>query len=111
MGYYTDYEIVIEKHNSAIDVTDDEFLETVANRLTEISDYKFDEDLTIYGVKWYDWEEHMKKLSSEFPSVLFIVDGVGEENGDVWRAYITDGKAQIEQAKIQFLPFDEKKLK
>lgn len=111
MGYYTDYEIGIEKHNSLIDVTDDEFVETIVNRLNEISDYVFDDDLTLYGAKWYDWEEHIKKLSSEFPSVLFIVDGVGEENGDVWRGYFTDGKSQIEKARIQFLPFDESKLK
>lgn len=111
MGYYTDYEISIEKHNSAIDVTDPTFVETVVGHLNEISDYEFDEDLEISGVKWYDWESDMRKLSAEFPAVLFIVDGNGEEDGDIWRAYITDGKVQCERARIQFAPFDEKKLK
>lgn len=111
MGYYTDYEIDIKKHNSEIDVHDEKFVKIVVNRLNEISDYEFDEDLTQYHVKWYNWEEDMRRLSSEFPSVLFVVNGIGEEDGDIWRAYITDGKCQIEQAKIQFAPFDEKKLK
>lgn len=110
MGYYTNFEISIEKHNSEIDVHDESFVETVVKRINEISDYWFDEDLIQY-IKWYDWEEHMRQLSSEFPSVLFIVDGNGEEDGDVWRAYLTDGKCQLERARISFAPFDETKLK
>lgn len=111
MGYYTNYEITIDKHNSEIDVHSSDFIEIVVNRLNELSYYGFDEDLSQYGVKWYDWEEHMRKLSSEFPSVLFIVNGVGEEDGDIWRAYFTNGKCQIEQARVSFAPFDETKLK
>lgn len=110
MGYYTNYKIDIVKHNSKIDVTDNNFVLTIVSRLTEISNYNFTDDITLYGVKWYEWEEHMKKLSLEFPSVIFIVDGEGEEYGDLWRAYITDGKVQREHVMFDFLPFDESKL-
>ncbi len=110
MGYYTNYEISIQKHNSVIDVHSEDFIDMVVTRLSEISDYEFDKDLSQYGIKWYDWEEHMRKLSSEIPSVLFIVNGVGEEDGDIWRAYITNGKCQLESAIVAFPPFDESKL-
>lgn len=110
MGYYTNYEITIDKHNSEIDVQSDDFVEIVVSRLNELSDYGFDEDLSQYSIKWYDWEDHMRQLSSEFPSVLFTVNGVGEEDGDIWRAYFTNGKCQLEQAIVAFPPFDESKL-
>lgn len=110
MGYYTSFEISIEKHKSDIDVEDTNFIKTVVKRLNEISDYWFDEDLS-QCIKWYDWETHMRQLSSEYPSVLFIVNGVGEEEGDIWRAYMTDGKCHLERAQISFAPFDETKLK
>lgn len=111
MGYYTNYEINIETHNSGIDTSSEEFNGIIANRLSEISDYEFDDDLTMYNVKWYDWHEHMIALSNEYPSVLFIVDGNGEEDDDIWRAYITGGKSQVERARLSFAPFDENKLK
>lgn len=34
--------------------------------------------------KWYSWEADIKKLASMFPSVLFVLNGVGEESDDVW---------------------------
>lgn len=52
----------------------------------------------------------MKNLSKKFPSVLFILEGEGEENDDIWKKYFKDGKVQECAAKITFDPYDETKL-
>ena len=78
MGYYTDYEIVIEKHNSAIDVTDDEFLETVANRLTEISDYEFDILL-----------KELQDLEAQFPEFASELSPTKRVGGDITKKFET----------------------
>lgn len=50
--------------------------------------------------KWYEWREDMTKLSHQFPDVLIIIDGEGEESGDIWRAYVKNGKVIQKQAEI-----------
>ena len=44
-------------------------------------------------VKWYDYDADMRMVSEEWPGVLFTLNGEGEENGDIWRAYYRDGLA------------------
>jgi hypothetical protein len=51
---------------------------------------------------WYAHEEHMKKLSNKYPNVLFILDGEGEESGDIWRKYFRAGKMFRADAVISF---------
>ena len=34
----------------------------------------------------------MLKLSLEFPEYVFILDGEGEESGDIWRSFYKNGK-------------------
>ena len=60
--------------------------------------------------KWYDWKKDMIRLSEQFPSSLFILEGEGEEAEDIWKAYFKGGKCQIEKAKIKFDEFDPEKL-
>ena len=52
--------------------------------------------------KWYEHEEEMKALSKEHPHVLFILDGEGEESGDIWRKYFRAGKMFRADAVISF---------
>lgn len=112
MGYYTRFEISVQKHKSNKDVNSHEFTDTLVKRLNEISDYMFDYyagEITLEG-KWYDWKDHLKQLSSEYPGMLFEIDGEGEESGDLWKAYVLDGKLQLEKASIVYGDFDESKL-
>lgn len=53
----------------------------------------------------------MRKVSTMFPDELLTISGVGEESGDIWKAYFLNGKAQICQAQIIFEDFDKNKLK
>jgi hypothetical protein len=63
--------------------------------------------------KWYDCDNDMKELSAreEYLNVLFILEGEGDTNEDIWKAYFKNGKMQKEYAKITFDEFDESKLK
>lgn len=59
-------------------------------------------------LKWYDHQMDMKIISIKYPNILFILEGYGEERGDMWREYHLNGKVQFEKAK--FDDFDEGKL-
>lgn len=60
--------------------------------------------------KWYEHEEDMKRISRQFPNVLFTLHGSGEESGDVWVKYFKDGKMQASKAEIKLAAFDPKQL-
>jgi hypothetical protein len=57
-------------------------------------------------MKWYDWKSDMEEVSSKFPSLLFILDGEGEESGDIWRAYFRDGKSVVQDAVLTYPEID-----
>jgi hypothetical protein len=59
---------------------------------------------------WYEFERDMKAFSLDHPDALFILDGAGEDNTDLWRCYFKNGKKQFEKAKVVFSDFDETKL-
>jgi hypothetical protein len=79
----------------------------VKSVITSVVGYNPLEDET----KWYEHEEHMRKISLQYPDVIFELRGEGEESGDIWVKYFVNGKMQLCAAKIVFEEFDEKKLK
>lgn len=88
MGYLTNYTL-----NTSPGATDEE----LTAYLVGATDY---DDLEVVGgaindgesLKWYDHERDMKAVSVKNPSVLFILDGEGEEAGDLWRKWFYQGK-------------------
>lgn len=52
--------------------------------------------------KWYNYKSDMKKLSLKFPDTYFLLYGVGEEQGDVWKAYFYNGEVQVIKAILTF---------
>jgi len=124
MGYYTTYNLNI---HSTIMVracehgdTDSKFCsrcgvkqeklpiwEIAVKRLIEIVGYN-----PLYeSCKWYEHEQDMVRLSSEFPQILFTLEGEGEDNHDIWKKYFKKGKIQICTATIIFEEFHETMLK
>ena len=51
--------------------------------------------------KWYDWEDDMKKLATKFPNILFVLEGDGEESGDIWEFRI---KGHISEYQTVCMP-------
>lgn len=101
MGYYTRFDMTIEtgKHTVAeimteIAANDDVFYgidrptsEDLVNQNTNASCY-----LGVYDeCKWYDEESDMIEFSQRFPDATFIVEGHGEEEGDIWRHRYKNG--------------------
>lgn len=112
MGYYTEYNLKIE--------TDQIKADQIAERLEEISNEIFyheigtsDEEgvgrFYTADIKWYSHNEHMKQLSTEFPSGLFILHGIGED-GEQWKEYYKNGKMFIASSRVVFDEYDESKL-
>lgn len=50
--------------------------------------------------KWYGWENDMKILASKFPNVLFILNGNGEETGDLWEFRIKGNVWEYHQVEM-----------
>lgn len=97
MGYYTRFDI-------------SENLPTVQEAIQEASDYGNWYEGQIEA-KWYKWEAHCRKVSEDFPNLVIVVEGHGEEQGDDWRAYFKQGKMQQAKATVTYESFDESKLK
>ena len=108
MGYYTTFKLSVK---------DSEITDNIKNELSIINRDYFDNmdniDELIEGwfeAKWYDYIDDMKMLSLKFPTIVFILEGDGEENDDMWVAYFMNGKVQYEKAKITYNYFDPNKL-
>ena len=55
---------------------------------------KYGDELWTDEQKWYDEESDMLAYSKRYPGLLFIVDGQGEENTDIWRHWYFNGVMQ-----------------
>jgi hypothetical protein len=101
MGYYTRYDLeILQGGDSNIDYK---------KELCDMVEYEhlFDDDC-----KWYDHNEDMISISKKHPKVLFLLHGVGEDDGDMWRAYYYGGECKDRiEAQIVFKEFDLTKIK
>lgn len=104
MGYYTRYSISIQPDDSG------NILESLL-KSNESASYAMSENgESRKRCKWYEHENELRKFSKQHPKVLFVLDGEGEESGDIWVKYFQNGKCQVCKAKITFDEFDAKKL-
>ena len=79
MGYYTTFELTVIPC-----AAEEEALDKVA----EVVGYEpFSQ-----GTKWYDHDKNMTEVSRQIPGVLLILDGSGEESGDIWRKVWLNGE-------------------
>jgi len=104
MGYYTQHELQVFNTDEPVEKFEHEISEIAYGKNTE--DSLFDAE-----VKWYDHDEHMRKISKKYPDVLFELTGYGEEKLDFWRTYYKNGKAQPVDVEIKFGEFKEEELK
>ena len=108
MGYYTNYSISIA-HGST------DIIEDLRDMLEKDSAYHFViEDDLIYtedAVKWYAHGDDMKEISKHFPDVVILVEGDGEEDGDLWREYWKNGECEGMRAEITIKWAESKMLR
>ena len=98
MGYITNYSLEIKPR------VPDNF----GIRFSEVT-HGYDVD-DLYGIKWYDHDEHMLLLSDEYPDCFFILSGEGEASEDIWKTYYYRGKANSTSARIVYDDPDFEKL-
>lgn len=105
MGYYSTFDIIAHE---------DELTKQIKDRLEVISDYAFDlsngEISSCDEYKWYECDNDMTQLSREFPTVLFSLDWIGEDN-DRGRTYYLNGRSQAGKVKITYSDPDMDKLR
>lgn len=89
MGYYTHY---------SIEQASDQAADTLRAR----SGYAWDDEYDLYEAKWYVWKKDLEATSLDFPEEVIILEGKGEEPGDIWKAYAKGGVVKKVQAKIVF---------
>lgn len=107
MGYYTSYNLTVYNANEGN-------INQVKSSLRNLGllNYVFWQDYAMVGnhydfcccesQKWYEYEEDMKAVSKQFPEMIFELDGEGEENSDMWKAYFQNGEMEYCPASIQY---------
>lgn len=111
MGYQTHYSLSVSYEGSD---KENSYEET-----EKVKDAKIDDGYGTIGeliaggmeAKWYYHEKDMRRISKQFPKILFILEGHGEEHDDIWKAYFFDGKCQRCKAVLRFPSFDATQLK
>lgn len=101
MGYYTSYSLSIHEEGDRY-----VYIEDAKKEITEYHNY----NPFIEANKWYKHEEDMRRLSREYPNTVFILEGNGEDSGDMWMKYFKNGKMQEAKAIITYPEFDPSKL-
>ena len=132
MGYYTNFTLSYDGDVSSSKM--DDFIEECKQKGVAVPEFDYESKTDLQKVlesqtfcdysplinfvddnadecKWYEWENDMKRLSGDFPDILFTLEGEGEDSGDVWKAYFLGGKSQVCKAKLTFDEFDRSKLK
>lgn len=102
MGYYTRYSLKIPRNDSLIDA--------VRNKYVDAGMAISPGGGTRDAVKWYNHEKDISEFSKEYPILIFQLDGIGEEDGDIWRKYFKNGKIQRVNAILVYDEYDANKL-
>lgn len=119
MGYYTNHNLKIYQIDNALINNDETKRKELEERINEAISNHPDMEYAVGSVtedwyndscKWYEHVEDMTEFSKKFPDVVFELEGIGEENGDMWKEYYKNGKYQHCPAKITYEEYNPNKL-
>lgn len=106
MGYYTYYTLQVELQDKNVTPDQFEFLskDPIAGdiRACDLMNGGNGEDMN-----WYSADEDMIAYSKKHPAFVFILDGEGEDRGDMWRAFYSGGKYYVWTAPVPDPPLYE----
>lgn len=60
--------------------------------------------------RWYLHEQNMCAFSKRFPTLVFVLEGKGDDEEDRWIKYFKDGRIQVCRAQVVYEDYDEAKL-
>lgn len=107
MGYYTNHTLSIVESKTTKRKDVQEYIDC-HEEMEYALGKSFGEDEE--SCKWYSHQNDMRKLSERFPDAVFLLEGEGEEAGDIWKEYYKNGKMQRSSARLVFDEYDETKL-
>jgi len=97
MGYYTQYDVSTEGADKR------KALAALASTVEYVGQFTGDNSWSTGNpVKWYSWKRDLVSVSTEYSNTLFIVEGAGEDSGDIWKAWGYKGDIEIVTAVIEF---------
>lgn len=99
MGYETTF--ILEADFSKVPSEQLELTQLKVEKALYANDYQIRLSESFSG-KWYDHHDDMLKISSQFPEVLFMLEGNGEENDDIWESEYLNGKHRIRHVELSF---------
>ena len=107
MGYYTRYNLIALPEGS---LKDADILNCLhhANPYEGFNEYSSFAEWAEEPNKWYDCTYDMIHLSQCYPNTTFILTGIGEDQGDIWKRYYKDGRCV--QCIKAVLTFEEKPI-
>jgi hypothetical protein len=109
MGYYTRFKLSVKSPIEQT-LTEESIIHDFREKYEEAGYALNDDGGTEESCKWYESEKDLKEFSKSYPEHLFILEGKGEEAGDLWKLYVKNGKCQRASARIVFDEYDESKL-
>ena len=104
MGYYTKFDLTMYPRQD--EKKELEILREIAAKIysyssEEISDSTAEWCLSDH-MKWYDNYDDMIEISKKFPDITFVLEGEGEEAGDLWVKYFNNGEGEECYAEIVY---------
>ena len=108
MGYCTRFEMAAKEATTGYDV-DPRIEAEIAKKIYEdvwgcmsYRGWSPDSFDSIFGdeMKWYNHEDDMIALSKEYPDIIFVLEGVGEEFPDAWRMWVCNGELEKVHAEV-----------
>lgn len=105
MGYYTQYKLKIEANLDIFSLIEEDFhdgkIPTEYGTLKDIFPYMGDFS---DECKWYGHNEDMLAISTQYPNVTFVLEGHGEETGDVWKKWYRNGNVHVSKPELVYEP-------
>ena len=94
MGYYTEFRLRVYGRPS--DASNPDLIAAIETLYHGTNPFSGD------TYKWYQFEDDIKGLSIQFPTLVFEVTGFGEDYPDIWRKFFHNGVVSGGKAKIVF---------
>ena len=104
MGYYTYYDLEMhpaqteDRWNEIRRAILAEIYECAPADVTEAEIECFLQD----SLKWYNYDEDMRRISLAYPDITFVLSGEGEEVEDMWKAYYNNGESEHIDAELVY---------
>lgn len=103
MSYYSNFKISIVGDSELSTKT---LLEIFNSQIAEefiFSDEEPGKIKTQEDIQFREWQLFMRTLSLHYSRTLFLIEGHGEEKGDIWRAFVSKGEIFYQKAIITYL--------